>query len=333
MPAAAVPQLLTKVFLCITFHWDVWNLSYLQHVTEELARWPTQLDVRVVSNKHVRLNETFHSWGLPDTIQVVAAPSNLSHPYELAWIHRDLMRDAYETGEYTAFIYLEDDMRLTWKCITSWAIDQEVLDPMNFQRQFFRTEIAPWNGKEQLSDALQHVYLPTYGRTLDIGKQKKAHQHYIQLPDPYSAVFAATSKLMARFMQSQYWTQRIGAWPSREMAANGIMFVDPPERFWVAAVVPFFPDKQLLSHEAAIQHLSNRYCGKRAHKQGFHDQAPPIETTGFCVMDFEDFFTQDNTTKNGPPHIDMDNVQVDTTQLIEPNRRSLSEDMLPGQSR
>ena len=51
------------------------------------------------------------------------------------------------------------------------------------------------------------------------------------------------------------------------MAANGIMFVDPPGGFWVAAVVPYFPDKQLLSHEAAIQHLSNRYCGKRAHKQ------------------------------------------------------------------
>ena len=104
-------------------------------------------------------------------------------------------------------------MRLTWKCISSWAIDQEVLDPMNFQRQFFRTEIAPWNGKEQLSDALQHVYLPTYGRTLDIGKQKKAHQHYIQLPDPYSAVFAATSKLMGRFMKSQYWTQRVSLPP------------------------------------------------------------------------------------------------------------------------
>lgn len=67
-------------------------------MTEELARWPTQLDVRVVSNKHVRLNETFHSWGLPPSIQVVAAPSNLSHPYELAWVHRDLMKDAYDTG-------------------------------------------------------------------------------------------------------------------------------------------------------------------------------------------------------------------------------------------
>ena len=71
---------------------------------------------------------------------------------------------------------------------------------------------------------------------------------------------------------------QIGAWPSREMAANGIMFVDPPERFWVAAVVPFFPDKQLLSHEAAIQHLSNRYCGKRAHKQVWFDlqMASPV---------------------------------------------------------
>ena len=67
-------------------------------MTEELARWPTQLEVRVVSNKHERLNETFRSWELPDTIQVVGAPSNLSHPYELAWIHRDLMQAAFNTG-------------------------------------------------------------------------------------------------------------------------------------------------------------------------------------------------------------------------------------------
>ncbi len=40
--------------------------------------------------------------------------------------------------------------------------------------------------------------------------------------------------------------------------------------------------------------------------QGFHDIAPPIKTTGFCVMNFEDFFIQDNTTENGPPHIDLD---------------------------
>lgn len=72
--------------------------SHVGQVTEELARWPTALDVRVVSNKHARLNATFHSWGLPPTIQVVGAPPNLSHPYELAWIHRDLMKAAYDTG-------------------------------------------------------------------------------------------------------------------------------------------------------------------------------------------------------------------------------------------
>ena len=51
------------------------------------------------------------------------------------------------------------------------------------------------------------------------------------------------------------------------MAANGIMFMDPPPGFWSAAMVPYEPNLQQLSQDAAIAHLSNNKCGKRAHDQ------------------------------------------------------------------
>ena len=100
-------------------------------------------------------------------------------------------------------------MRLTWDNVMSWATDQAVLEPLGFQRQFYRTEIAPWNGKEWLFDALQHVHLPSYEKKLDVGVQTRAHQHYIQLPEPYSAVFVASPTLMAQFMKSPFWSKRV----------------------------------------------------------------------------------------------------------------------------
>lgn len=52
------------------------------------------------------------------------------------------------------------------------------------------------------------------------------------------------------------WLQN-GPWPICEMAANGIMFMDPLPGFWSAAVVPYEPKVQQLSRDAAIAHLSN----------------------------------------------------------------------------
>ncbi len=100
-------------------------------------------------------------------------------------------------------------MQLSWDALVSWAQDQAKLEPLGFQRQFYRTEIAPWDGELWLTDALQNINLPKYERKLNIGPQKNAHQHYLQLPEPYSAVYVATRSLMERFVHSPYWSKRV----------------------------------------------------------------------------------------------------------------------------
>lgn len=46
------------------------------------------------------------------------------------------------------------------------------------------------------------------------------------------------------------------------MAACGLQFVDVPEGFFSAAVVPYEPtaDPPALHPDSAVEHLSNRYC-------------------------------------------------------------------------
>ena len=68
-------------------------------VVEELATWPTEVDVRVVTEKPERLQQTFNAWQLPPAFIAVGPIHELTHPFELAWVHRDLMQAAHDTGE------------------------------------------------------------------------------------------------------------------------------------------------------------------------------------------------------------------------------------------
>ena len=70
--------------------------------------------------------------------------------------------------------------------------------------------------------------------------------------------------------------QQMGPWESREMAANAITFLNVPDGFANAAVVPYDPQAQQLLPEAAVSHLGNRYCGHRAHVAVSH-LAPAVE--------------------------------------------------------
>jgi hypothetical protein len=45
------------------------------------------------------------------------------------------------------------------------------------------------------------------------------------------------------------------------MAASGLQFVNVPEGFYSAAVVPYDPEVPELDTDSAVEHLSNKYCG------------------------------------------------------------------------
>jgi hypothetical protein len=45
------------------------------------------------------------------------------------------------TGNFTAFIHLEDDIRVRWPALVAWAADTVALEPYNLTRGFIRTEV------------------------------------------------------------------------------------------------------------------------------------------------------------------------------------------------
>jgi hypothetical protein len=64
---------------------------------------------------------------------------------------------------------MQDDMRVTWPALVSWAVDTRLLEPQNFTRCFFRSEVIPTNGGVSLLDwHLQNMGGPP---AMDIGPQ------------------------------------------------------------------------------------------------------------------------------------------------------------------
>ena len=75
-----------------------------------------------------------------------------NNPCRIVWVHRDAINEAITHANYTAVISNEDDHRITWPALVSWAIDIEILEPLGFTYCFYRTEVSQENGSFNLLD-------------------------------------------------------------------------------------------------------------------------------------------------------------------------------------
>lgn len=80
------------------------------------------------------------------------------------------------------------------------------------------------------------------------------------------------------------------------MAACGLQFVDVPEGFFSAAVVPYDPGHSpevppALDPHAAIEHLSNKYCSLNTYEGASMDPADHPDNAGalHCTIPVHSF--------------------------------------------
>lgn len=51
-------------------------------------------------------------------------------------------------------MYVEDDTRVTWPALVSWAHDTVLLEPLGYLRNFYRTEFDAASGALNLLDLI-----------------------------------------------------------------------------------------------------------------------------------------------------------------------------------
>lgn len=167
--ADEVPSpLLTHVLVIICFHWNVGKLLCLERILDVVHSYRTRVDVVVVTDRAQALQTLLKTWGASATrVHVWQAPSFKSEANtsafsklggspskSLMWAHRQAIEARVREIEqsYSTVVYLEDDMRLEWPALVSWALDTEVLEPLNLTRCFYRTEVEPEHGKIMMLD-------------------------------------------------------------------------------------------------------------------------------------------------------------------------------------
>jgi hypothetical protein len=143
-----VHPLLERIMVSISSSWDVQRLTYLERVLMGINEWRApRVDVCIGSNapnlhQYILSNSLKHL-NASGNIHTCPLPGDLFHPTALNWRTREILgeRSLDTEANYTAFVFLEDDLMLSWEALVAWAEDTTILEPYGLKRSFFRTEV------------------------------------------------------------------------------------------------------------------------------------------------------------------------------------------------
>jgi len=259
-------SLLMHLLVTISFHWDAAKLIYLERMLDIVSTYPTRVDILVVTDHSSAVRSVLASWGrVGDTlhsIKVWQASARATVPevgktgssveyaakYTLLWAHRNAIKTQIQTlgHNYSAVFYMEDDTRLDWPAVVSWALDTEVLEPNNLIRCFYRTEVdaskgtpamLDWSSPMKLRDKNLLDVAPAHAPVNQAGKESSIgdsgshvrwplntyrelklrdgswwacapHRRYMRPVSPFQGLWAASRKQLAAFMAHPYWNER-----------------------------------------------------------------------------------------------------------------------------
>ena len=267
MHSSQPSSLLMHLLVMITFHWDVTKLVYLERMLDIVSSYRTRVDILVVTDRSSAVRSVLASWGrekdVLHSIKVWQASARATAPevgktgsqveyaakYTLLWAHRNAIKTQIHTlgHSYSAVFYMEDDTRLDWPAVVSWALDTEVLEPINLTRCFYRTEVDASKGTPNMLDwqfpmkvtdenildmAPAQTPVNKAGKEWSTGNSSSQerrwplkdchelklrdgsswacapHRRYIRPAFPFQGLWAASRKQLAAFMAHPYWNER-----------------------------------------------------------------------------------------------------------------------------
>ena len=262
---------LRHLLVCISFQWDIRRLVFLQATLYNMATYPTQTTVKILSDQPDYVRKVLAVWsedkrrntinfadkGLSFHVECEGPSTTLQHPAWLNWAHRDVFRRAAVGDLYSLYMHIEDDSEVSFQALESWVHDTAFLRSQNttLQRGFFRT-VFNVDGDLHHSD---NVFSDTVNFSDYTAKVTLAGRLFAQLPNPYAAMWVADQALLDVFMQSRQWSPVSDSpWGVVEMGSGSIQFVHVPDGFSSAWVVPIDSRTRCPSASAAIRHASSK---------------------------------------------------------------------------
>jgi hypothetical protein len=173
---------------------------------------------------------------------------------------------------------MEDDLLLTWQAMQAWAEDEVALAPLGFHRGFVRVEISQWDGRLMAFEQREPTHVKSPGArviSLEVSHHaplalnaSRARTDYVQLQNPYMAMWLASREQLAEWMGAPEWgyLPQTMAGLVREEAAWSVYLVEQSEfkkgknGFSRSLVWPYDPVTMKLDRIAEVFHIPNNKC-------------------------------------------------------------------------
>ena len=255
-----------EVLAMITHHHVPGRLPLLAEVLRGLAALGTRrMHAIIVTNtadpdsKRAILDTVPASERAGFSFEIVTVPPVL-HPYDLPWAQKPLLVERFlgKDSTFTHFISLEDDMALGREGFEYWLRHRPLLAAHGLIPSFVRTETRSGDPTIYVTDAFAPVLLT--GRPSVRGGEFD----FITLDNPYCATFVLDRALALEYATSQSFrhgaSMAVSPWMTRERAAMGLCWEEPPPGFAVRHVVPVDVAAKQIASCAHIRHLPGNYA-------------------------------------------------------------------------
>lgn len=182
---------------------------------------------------------------------------NKDDPKDLTWVHKRLITDTFLVSrEFTHFIYLEDDIRMSRRNVEYFIADRPLLAAAGFIPSFVRYEFNATTRKLYASDVITSVKIPE-------NALRAGGKTYLMANNPYCASYILDQALAREYAASSSFDKETSAavwgWPSTERSAMGLCFENPPAGSIARFLIPVDTANRLPDARCLIHHLPNNF--------------------------------------------------------------------------
>ncbi len=246
----------SRLLVHIAFHYNEARFDYLFRVLSEIGSYNFKnIDVYIDTNSN-KLSSRISEGDYPGISGIkVLLHDNLDHPFLLTWKHRENIESL--KNQYDYFMYIEDDIAVTYDALQRWRDDSVFLDPYGKIRGFIRTEI---NSKNE-TVSTDYVKPVRCKDVLFIDKRT-----FIAPQNPYQGFWFYSKKQFDDFYASECWINGNCDWEVRERASAGMIWKGGKSAKDHCLVVPLID--LTIPDYVYVSHLPNNYAMNKKEKHG-----------------------------------------------------------------
>jgi hypothetical protein len=265
-PLASARATAARILVAISFHFDPTRLAFLAEVLRSLAEFPVlAMEVAVLTNTmrqdHLAVLRRLCAELLSEKSASVRSYGDLADPFDLTWCHKSVIAKEFAAGNYarfTHFIYLEDDIRLSFNNFCYFVEFRDALRSFGLLPSFVRVEYNAALGGFVASDAFWPIYVPAQSHI------RLGDSVLVNMPIPYNPCFILDVELAEEYVRSRSFDHddslSLGRWGVRERAAMGLCLENVPPPFQTRYVVSVSRRTEMVPGFAWISHLPNTYA-------------------------------------------------------------------------